>query len=193
MNENGIIEKNECLENLHISKVTTSKKVGYFVSKDGASPNKIKIVWLNTKDEILKDKRGRVYILVVNEVIFKIGGSQDKGGMKRTISAYTNCMNGSPSDRSFVIHKLIRQELDKGNSVDVYMITSEPVVAEITGLFGTSQEITSPFKEMENKCVKDYVESQGCYPPWNFQESGKQYPQKLLREHAQFKMEKNNK
>ena len=95
---------------------------------------------------MLRDNRGRVYILVVNGLIYKIGGSQSKGGIKNTIQSYVTCMKGSPSDRTFNIHKLMRQELDLNNSVEVYMITAEPVIAPIPGLFGITEGMTSPFK-----------------------------------------------
>ncbi len=175
---------------MNISQVTTCKKVGTFIKRDDASPDKIQVVWVDPKDKILKDKRGRVYLLVVNGLIYKIGGSQAVGGIKSTIQSYTNCMKGSPSDRTFNIHKLIRRELDLGNNVELYMITAEPVTAPIPGLFGITQGITCPFKEMETQCVKDYFQSQGCYPKWNFQESGNQYPQELVEEFVNFKMKK---
>jgi len=175
---------------MKISQVTTGKKVGTIIKRDDGSPDKIQVVWVNPKDQMLKDNRGRVYILVVNGLIYKIGGSQSKGGIKNTIQSYVTCMKGSPSDRTFNIHKLMRQELDLGNSVEVYMITAEPVMAPIPGLFGITDGMTSPFKEMESQCVRDYFQSQGCYPKWNYQESRTQYPQELLEEYAQFKMMK---
>lgn len=178
---------------MKISQVTTGKKVGTIIKRDDGSPDKIQVVWVNPKDKMLRDNRGRVYILVVNGLIYKIGGSQSKGGIKNTIQSYVTCMKGSPSDRTFNIHKLMRQELDLNNSVEVYMITAEPVIAPIPGLFGITEGMTSPFKEMESQCVKDYFQSQGGYPKWNYQESGTQYPQELVEEFAQFKMMKTNK
>jgi hypothetical protein len=176
------------LKIMKISQVTTSKKVATIIKRDDDSPDKIQVVWLNPKDKMLKDRRGRVYLLVINGLIYKIGGSQAAGGIKSTIQSYTNCMKGSPSDRTFMIHKLLRQELDLDNSVEIYMITAEPVMAPIPGLFGITEGMTSPFKEMESQCVKDYYQSQGCYPRWNYQESGTQYPQEFVEEFTQFKM-----
>jgi len=181
------------LNDMKISQVTTSKKVGTIIKRDDGSPDKIQVIWVNPKDKMLKDRRGRVYLLVINGLIYKIGGSQAAGGIKSTIQCYTTCMKGSPSDRTFNIHKLMRQELDLGNSVEVYMITAEPVMAPIPGLFGITEGMTSPFKEMEAQCVKDYFQSQGGYPRWNYQESGTQYPQELVEEFAHFKMMKTKK
>lgn len=181
------------LKNMKISQVTTSKKVGTIVKRDDNSPNKIQIIWVNPKDKMLKDRRGRVYLLVINGLIYKIGGSQAAGGIKSTIQSYTTCMKGSPSDRTFNIHKLIRKELDLSNSVEVHMITAEPVMAPIPGLFGITKGMTHPFKEMEANCVKDYFQSQGSYPRWNYQESCTQYPQELVEEFAEFKIMKTKK
>lgn len=173
---------------MKISQVTTSKKVGTIIKRDDSSLDKIKVIWVNPKDKMLKDRKGRVYLLVINGLIYKIGGSQAIGGIKSTILCYTTCMKGSPSERTFIIHKLMRQELDLGNSVEIHMITAEPVMAPIPGLFGITEGMTSPFKEMESNCVKDYFQSQGCYPRWNYQESSTQYPQELREEFLQFKM-----
>ena len=178
---------------MEISKVTTSKKIGSIVKKDDDSPNKIKVIWDNPKDPILKDNRGRVYLLVVNDVIYKIGGSQCKGGIKSTISSYTSCMKGIPSDRSYIIHKLIRRELDLGNEINIYMISAEPVMAPVPGLFGTKYKLVAAFKEMESNCIEDYFKSTGTYPKWNFQEANNKYPSDLSEEYGQFKASKTKK
>jgi hypothetical protein len=175
---------------MKISEVTTSKKIGSIIKKDDDSPNKIKVVWVNPKDNILTDNRGRVYLLVINGVICKIGGSQSKGGIKNTIQSYTNCMKGTPSDRSYIIHRLLREELDLGNEIHIYMITAEPVKAPIPGLFGITKGFVSAFKEMETNCIKDYYQHVGEYPKWNFQESNNRYPKELSEEYGQFKANK---
>ena len=178
---------------MKISQVTTSKKIGSIIKKDDSSPNKIQVIWDNPKDPLLKDKRGRVYLLVVNDIIYKIGGSQCKGGIKCTISSYTNCMNGTPSDRSYIIHRLIRQELDLGNKVDIHMITAEPVISPVPGLFGTTKKLVSAFKEMESNCIQDFYKHEGTFPKWNFQESNNRYPSNLSEEYGQFKANKTKK
>ena len=176
--------------NMKISQVTTSKKIGSIIKKDDDSPNKIQAIWIDGKDPLLKDNRGRVYLLVVNGIIYKIGGSQCNGGIKATIRGYTNCMKGTPSDRSYIIHRLIRRELDLGNEVDIHMITTEPVMTLVSGLFGNTMKLVSPFKEMELNCVEDYNKNTGTYPKWNFQESNNKYPSDLAEEYGQFKANK---
>jgi len=85
-------------------------------------------------------------------------------------------MNGSPSVRTYGIHILIREELDKGNEIEVYMIQSPKALAEVSGLFNNSEIEVSAFKEMESKCLMEYYNLEKKYPDWNFQESNNPWP-----------------
>jgi hypothetical protein len=181
---------------MKISEVTTAIKVGDIILRNEDSPNLIKVKWIDSKSNSLKDNTGRVYFLVVNDVIYKIGGSQSKGGIKSTIRAYTDCMKGGPSDRSYIIHYLIYRELVNVNKVEVYMITSPKIIAPVTGLFGIQNKEVAAFKEMESLCINQHFEFDGSYPKWNFQESHSQYPSDLSEQYSEFKMkraEKNKK
>jgi hypothetical protein len=102
-------------------------------------------------------------------------------------------MKGRPSDRSYIIHYLIYQELVKGNKVEVYMITSPKVMAPVTGLYGVEDREIAAFKEMELLCVNQHFESEKYYPEWNFQESNSQYPLDLVEQYNEFKIIKTNK
>jgi hypothetical protein len=181
---------------MDINKVTTAIKIGDIVLKDDDSPNLIKPLWVDPKSKLIKDDTGRVYFIVVDGIIYKIGGSQCKGGIKKTIEGYTSCMKGGPSDRSYIVHYLIYRELIKGNKVEIYMITSPKVKAPVTGLYGVEIKEVAAFKEMEALCVKQHFESEQCYPDWNFQESHTQYPSDLAEQYNEFKVrraEKNKK
>lgn len=135
------------------------------------------IKW-NKNDDSLFDTSGRVYFITSNGEIKKIGGSQDKGGIKGTFSWYiNNALSGGPSVRTYGIHILIREELDKGNEVEVYSIFSQKIMAPVKGLFGeTIIETNIDFKTMENICKNDYISIMGNYPVWNFQERGDKWP-----------------
>ena len=89
-----------------------------------------------------------------------------------------------PSIRSFGINQLVYEAVTKGEEVSVYMITSEQVSAPVKGLFGTEQMSISAFKEMEEKCIADYVASEGNFPAWNYQEAGKAWEQYIQEAHA---------
>ncbi|HVT75213.1 MAG TPA: hypothetical protein VHD69_02265 [Candidatus Paceibacterota bacterium] len=135
------------------------------------------------EQEILKDSSGRIYLIVVDGVIKKIGGSQSKGGIKSTLLFYQGGMQGGPSIRTFGIHLLIRRELEQNKKVEIYMITSKKTKTLVKGLFSEDEAEVAAFKDMEDKCKKDYKETEGVYPPWNFQERGEAWAQDILRAH----------
>jgi len=178
---------------MKINRVTTATKVGDIVLRNEDSPNLIKTSWVHPQSKFLKDNTGRVYFLVVDGVIYKIGGSQCKGGIKKTMNSYTDCMKGGPSDRSYIIHYLIYRELIKGHKVEIYMITSPKVTAPVTGLYGVEDREVAAFKEMETLCINQHFESEKFHPKWNFQESNTQYPSDLAEQYGEFKMRRANK
>jgi hypothetical protein len=110
---------------MKIHEVKTAKKVGNFELRNDNSPNKIKINYdtgeLSNKE--LEEDIPRVYLIVSNKEIKKIGGSASKGGIKATMSFYVNAMQGSPGRPRFVIHRLIEKELKQKKEVELYMIT----------------------------------------------------------------------
>jgi hypothetical protein len=116
-------------------------------------------------------------LIVVDDIINKIGGSIAKNGIKGTWSSYCSGMKGSPSVRTYGIHILISECLDLNKKVELYLILSEKVDAYVKGLFGLEyRKIGYDFKEMEKKCKEDYFNVMGIYPPWNFQEKNMAWP-----------------
>jgi len=182
---------------MNIEDVKTAFKVADVVLDKEHEKNYIKFVFLSELfDEkgkkldksILRDKRGRVYIITVDGVIKKIGGSIDKGGIKATLSFYQAAMQGRPSLRSYGTHLLIKEALEKGSSVEIYMITSTGIEAPIKGLFSEKAAIkmVAVFKEMEDRCKEDYNQIEGTYPEWNFQERGVPWPAYLQESHNKY-------
>lgn len=161
---------------MKISQVKTSIKVANIVSRDDTSKNKIKMKWENLDNEILKNNAGRVYLIVVNGEIYKIGGSQAKGGIRGTFNPYCGGMSGSPSVRTYGIPVLVREQLDLGKNVEIYMIVAQKVKALVPGLFDTTEKEVSAFKEMEQLCLEGYFDLENKFPIWNFQESNKPWP-----------------
>ncbi len=171
---------NEFIKKMHIRQVKTAIKVGEFELRNDGSPNKIKINYLsNLSKNILEDDSPRVYLIVVDGIIKKIGGSASKGGIKATMSFYVNALQGSPGRPRFIIHHLIARELEKGSKVELYMISSPKVKTKIPGLFGYKEIEIASFKEMEDLCKLDYYSVEGKYPDWNFQENNQPYPPDL--------------
>ena len=169
---------------MKISTVKTAIQVGTFALNDGTSKARLKLNYENISKDVLKDNAGRVYLLVKEGKIMKIGGSISKGGIKSTMSFYVSANTGRPSIRSFGINQLVYEATLKGEEVSVYMITSEQVSAPVKGLFGSETLSISAFKEMEEKCIADYVASEGNFPAWNYQEAGKAWEQYIQEEHA---------
>lgn len=133
---------------------------------------------------ILKDEAGRIYLIVSNGKIMKIGGSECKGGIKTTMSFYQGGMQGGPSIRTFGIHVLIKEELEKGNKVEIYMISSTKARMDVKGLFSEEEMEVSAFRDMERKCKQDFISVEGQLPPWNFQERGEVWRQDILLAHS---------
>jgi len=150
---------------MDIKKVITAKKVGCFkliekrIEEWGC--NYVIEFLPEFSDKFSKieyeDDTPRVYLIVINGIIKKIGGSSSRGGIKTTISFYENATQGSPGPVRFVIHQLIGEELEKNNNVEIYMITSPKVEAIVNGLFKSYNIQIASFKEMEDRCKFEYV------------------------------------
>ena len=110
---------------MNIKEVKTAIKIGDFVLKENHR-NKITINYLSGLDpKILKDDSPRIYLLIVNGVIKKIGGSASKGGIKSTMNFYVYSMTGSPGVPRFIIHLLIEEALK--NKLTIYDYFSKSV------------------------------------------------------------------
>ena len=133
---------------------------------------------------LIKISEEKGFSILIAE-IKKIGGSVSKGGIKSTMSFYESANCGRPSIRSFGIQQLIFEELEAGKEVEIYLITSEQVIAPVKGLLGKKDVMISAFKEMEESCLSDYVQVEGDYPDWNFQESGRAWDTHIQQLHAQ--------
>src|SRR3989344_5490035 len=180
---------------MNIKDVKTAFKIADVVLDKQHKQNHIKIDYLSKitdekgrkfKENILIDDAGRVYIIAVDGVIKKIGGSQSKGGIKATLSFYQSAMQGGPSLRSYGIHLLIKEALEKGKKVEIYLITSKSVRASVKGLFSEKRKDTNVFKEMEDKCKEDYKKIEGDFPEWNYQERAVPWPKNIHESYVKF-------
>jgi len=176
---------------MKIKNVKTAFKVADVILDKEHKIRHIKFVFLkelydenNNKldNKILKDNSGRIYLIVADGKIVKIGKSKSKGGIRSTLSFYQGGMQGGPSIRTYGIHILLKEELEKGGKVEVYMIHSKKMKMVIKGLFDEEEiEVTPDILDMEDKCKKDYFDEEGSYPPWNFQERGESWRQDILK------------
>lgn len=171
---------------MYMRDVKTAIKVGDFVLRKN-SRNKIDIKYLpNVNNKVLTDNSARIYLIVQDGIIKKIGGSTQQGGIKGTMSFYVGAMTGSPGVPRFVIHLLIEQALMNKSKVELFMITSPKTLAKVSGLFGQKKVEIASFKEMEDLCKSDYYSRDGKYPDWNFQANHQPYPPELAKKHNEY-------
>jgi hypothetical protein len=135
-----------------------------------------------------------VYIFCVNGEIYKIGQSSTKSGIQSCIKFYLNAGWDDPGINRFAINWFIRDELNKNNKVEVYMIYMEPILVEVPGLF-QSKKIVVPVsaKGIEELCLMQYNTIEGCYPKWNYQENGIPLPNYIHETFGQYKIDRKTK
>lgn len=144
----------------------------------------------NLSEEEYQCDFGRVYIISVDNVIYKIGGSAAKGGIKKTVNSYVTGNSGSPGESRFAINSLITSEIEKGNVVKVYMIISNESFVRINGLTTTNKMVAVfAFKEIEKLCLDDHknFDTNNPIPLWNFKERGVSYPEEIRKAYANYK------
>jgi hypothetical protein len=137
-------------------------------------------IWsTDVSNQILTQNNGRCYFIVVNNIIKKIGFSDQNGGIKATIESYKSCGNsGRPSDRTHGVHMLIAEELLKGNKVEFYFSYNQDIEVEILLMDGTKKIVKQSLsgKILETENMKIYLSKIGKHPDWNLQEAGKPWP-----------------
>ncbi|CRF45702.1 restriction endonuclease [Helicobacter heilmannii] len=136
---------------------------------------------------LLTKNVARVYLIVVDGVIKKIGGSQDKGGIKRTLNIYRDGgVKGRPSIRSLGIWYFLYSTILSGKKIEFYMIYQDNFKAQVKGLLGLHEvpDASLSYKFLENACLLDYQKVMGDYPEWNIQEQGKDWPSEAKDTHA---------
>ena len=137
--------------------------------------------------DVLTKNYSRVYLIVADGEIMKIGASQDKGGMKGTLSIYKDGgVKGRPSIRSFGIWYFLYHSVLQGKKIEFYMIYHEDFSAEVKGLFGLHKVNNASIscKLIEECCVSDYILKEGRHPSWNIQEQGADWPNSVKTEHS---------
>ena len=180
---------------MHINEVKTAFKIGDVRSIPNSE--KLEFVYLkNIKDEngrilpdnFLKLNLSRVYLIVVNGKIKKIGQSKDKGGIKGTLSIYRDGgVKGRPSIRSYGVYLLLKKEIEKGNKIEFFLIYHENFHYKVKGFFGLNDTGNASLdsKLIEEFCINDLLENDnGEYPDWNVQEQGMDWPEWIKIAHA---------
>ncbi|MFP6066390.1 GIY-YIG nuclease family protein [Helicobacter pylori] len=180
---------------MHISEVKTAFKIAdveYVKDSTKLNFNYLK----DLKDEnnqslsqnILTQNVARVYLIVVDGEIKKIGGSQADGGIKSTLNIYKDGgVKGRPSIRSFGVWYFLYHTILTGAKIEFYMIYQPNFETQVKGLFGfhAIKDASISYKLLEQACLTDYRNnSNDALPEWNVQEQGKDWPNDIKDEHA---------
>ncbi|EAH7983739.1 type II restriction endonuclease [Campylobacter upsaliensis] len=138
--------------------------------------------------KILSENVARVYLIVVDGEIKKIGGSQAAGGIKSTLEIYRDGgVKGRPSIRSFGVWYFLYHTILQGKKIEFYMIYQENFEKEVKGLFGLKKvkNVSISYKFIEQCCVEDYLSIENEHPEWNVQEQGADWPLEIKNQHAE--------
>ncbi len=180
---------------MHISEVKTAFKIAdveYVKDSTKLNFNYLK----DLKDEnnqslsqnILTQNVARVYLIVVDGEIKKIGGSQADGRIKSTLNIYKDGgVKGRPSIRSFGVWYFLYHTILTGAKIEFYMIYQPNFETQVKGLFGfhAIKDASISYKLLEQACLMDYRNnSNDALPEWNAQEQGKDWPNDIKDEHA---------
>jgi len=166
-------------DHINVENIPNIIHIGDIVVKNTKTKGKWKLEYKCNKD-IQKQENGRIYFIVVNGEIYKIGSSSCEGGIKTTFSFYEGGLGGSPSIRTFGIHVLIQKNLDAGNKIQIYALFIEHIKINISGISSVKDVITYPdIKVLEQLCREDYKKVYGKFPLWNFQENGEKWPEEI--------------
>lgn len=157
-------------------------KVGHFETQ--VNSKKLKFVPNDSLDSVLlNDKRGRVYAIVVNGEIEKLGGSQDKGGILGTIGWYLNGSAKGNSERTYCTWNFITQNCAKGNKVEIYAVWAPVVKVKIPTMTGEiEKEIPVDFHSIEKEFNEEFKRIENRHPTLNMQESGRKWEDTGLME-----------
>ena len=188
---------------MHISHVPNAIRVGEIVNgtkvysgpKHVLYSTSLVINYDRNFPKQLKSKHvSLVYILCVNGEIYKIGQSSTKSGIQGCMGFYLNAGQDDPGINRFAINWFMREELKKGNCVEVYMIHMEPIVIEVPGLF-QSKSVTVPVsaKGIEETCLEQYSKIESKFPQWNYQETGIALPDYIHEAFGQYKIDRKSK
>ncbi|RKV27217.1 GIY-YIG nuclease family protein [Helicobacter pylori] len=180
---------------MHISEVKTAFKIAdveYVKDSTKLNFNYLK----DLKDEnnqplsqnILTQNVARVYLIVVDGEIKKIGGSQADGGIKSTLNIYKDGgVKGRPSVRSFGVWYFLYHTILTGAKIEFYMIYQPNFETQVKGLFGfhAIKDASISYKLLEQACLTDYRNNNNdALPEWNVQEQGKDWSNDIKDEHA---------
>jgi hypothetical protein len=124
----------------------------------------------------------------VNDVIYKIGQTSGKDGIKGCMNFYCGAGQDDPGPNRFTINALMREQIEAQNEVSVYIKFIEPITIPVPGI-NKIHHMAVPVsaKCLEEVHLQEYREIMGTNPPWNFQESGTPVPAHINEQFASYR------
>ena len=150
--------------------------------------HKTKLILDSGHDEV-KENLAICYMMVVMGGIKKVGQTSGEGGLWSCMSFYGSAGQDDPSITRFGINLLMREEIKKGNAVDIYFQYDRPHWHTFNGAVGeVTQKVLMSAKHIEEDCLSHYVATTGKYPDWNFQEDGNKHsmPRWIEEEYGEY-------
>lgn len=135
--------------------------------------------------EARKSPTGRVYWLVVDDEIQKIGGGDGGGGISATMGPYlggTKDTGRGPgngmSDRSYSVANFLKMSVQSGRKVEVYFVNlpqSQQPVYDSKGNVVEHTLVNCSYKPFERALVDEFKKETGDYPFLNTQEAKRKW------------------
>jgi hypothetical protein len=157
---------------MKITELQNLYRAGQIVRKQGHDQKLDMILDPTMTRELYRQEVGRVYFIVVDGDIKKIGGSQAKGGLRGTLGAYFTGFAKGMSARTYCVWNFMQQQIDQGHTVEIYVTFAPLVQATIPGPTGSvTVEIPVDYHTIEKSYVDHYVLKMSKHPFLNMQES----------------------
>jgi hypothetical protein len=132
-----------------------------------------------------KHESSRVYWVVVDGEIIKIGGSNAKNGITGTISAYLGGTKDSGrgpgkgnSPRTYSVSKYMLECLKAGQKVEIYFANLPQTTLPVYNSRGqviSTQPVSAAFHDFEKALVDEHKNLEGKYPFLNPQEASEKW------------------
>ena len=162
---------------MYVADCDTFEKVCDFKLNHNTSKTLWKPEYCMTTEK-LNDTKGRVYLLVVDGIVKKIGQTDDNSGSKK-VGGYGVGNGGSPSDRTTGIHYYIAKQLLNGHNVSFYCVWCPEAKIDAHGFNRNdeSEEVVGSFsaKDLEDHYIKLYERKIGRKPELNLQEDSEEW------------------
>ena len=157
---------------MKITELQNLYRAGQIVRKQGHDQKLDLLLDPTMTRELYRQEVGRVYFIVVDGDIKKIGGSQAKGGLRGTLGAYFTGFAKGMSARTYCVWNFMKQQCDLGRTVEIYVTFAPLVEATIPGPMGSvTVQIPVDYHTIEKSYVDHFVLTESKHPYLNMQES----------------------